>query len=678
MYGLIPAPTDPNQVDVWRKQLHDWRDASRALLEFDDSLYSAPEFAWIPRTFNLCFLMMCDLTFYDGGYRLEEFVQQGIEQFGGYDAVILWHAYPRIGFDDRNQFDFYRHMPGGLTRLRELVDKFHAHNIRVYIDYNPWDTGTRREDKSDIDLLVDFVQIVDVDAIFLDTMSNAVDGLREKLDQVRKGVTLESEVLVPLEHLHSHPSSWAQSLVDVPGVLRNKWFERRHMQHRIKRWQHDHSPELHTAWMNGTGIVIWENVFGTYIGWNERDKSILRSMVRIQRRYHYLFSGEGWIPLIVTLCPDLYASQWEDENTRIWTLSNASDKEIDGQLFSLVPRADEVFYDLIHGQQIYPELDDASNQVIINGHVNLRGIGAILGTTIIRQDFDDFLSDQAKHYQTANYNPEPPKIVQILTPRPQTQSFAKSEIPADMNYVPADSLDMPTTFHIRECGFYDVPTVEFPELRYRYLHRLFTLTRHVEIASYAIDQIPVTNRQFAEFLQATGYQPDCQDRFLAHWIDGHIPKGLDDHPVVYVGLDDARQYAKWAGKHLPTEEEWQYAAGGHSQHQYPWGNTWQDDLCNHGQFGETSPVKQFPDGRSEFGCYDMCGNVWEWTESERQDSRTRFVILKGGSYYQAHGSEWYAQGGSQPNPVAAKFLLMYPGLDRCATIGFRCAVDVSD
>jgi formylglycine-generating enzyme required for sulfatase activity len=210
----------------------------------------------------------------------------------------------------------------------------------------------------------------------------------------------------------------------------------------------------------------------------------------------------------------------------------------------------------------------------------------------------------------------------------------------------------------------------------RGLNRIISFKREVQLSPYAIDLTPVTNAGFAEFLRATGYEPSRTHNFLKHWENGAPPAGLAEHPVVYVDLNDARAYAKWAGKRLPTEEQWQYAAQGSDNRIYPWGNEFQEGFCNDGKTGATTNVTAFPRGRSPFGCFDMCGNVWEWTESERSDGRTRFCIIRGGSFYKAEGSGWYTDGGPQPCNFAAKFILMWPGLDRCATIGFRCVVDV--
>jgi formylglycine-generating enzyme required for sulfatase activity len=192
-----------------------------------------------------------------------------------------------------------------------------------------------------------------------------------------------------------------------------------------------------------------------------------------------------------------------------------------------------------------------------------------------------------------------------------------------------------------------------------------------------MDETLVTNAQFGEFLKASRYRPRHGEDFLKHWTRGRPPAGLEDHPVVNVDLDDARAYADWAGKRLPTEEEWQYAAQGADGRKYPWGEEMEPGRCNAGETGGTTPVKAFPRGRSPVGCYDMCGNVWQWTESERSDSRTSFCIIRGGAFYAAKGSGWYVDGGPRPANFATKFLLTWPGLDRCSTIGFRCVADLS-
>jgi formylglycine-generating enzyme required for sulfatase activity len=156
-----------------------------------------------------------------------------------------------------------------------------------------------------------------------------------------------------------------------------------------------------------------------------------------------------------------------------------------------------------------------------------------------------------------------------------------------------------------------------------------------------------------------------------------MPKELADHPVVYIDIDDARAYAKWAGKRLPTEPEWHLAAQGTDGRKWPWGDEFDESNVN--TTGErTLAARSLPEGRSPYGCYHMSGNVWEWTESCRDDGHTRFVMVRGGSYFNAEGSGWYVKGGPQPCDHHAKFIRMWPGLDRCATIGFRCVIDAED
>ena len=210
-------------------------------------------------------------------------------------------------------------------------------------------------------------------------------------------------------------------------------------------------------------------------------------------------------------------------------------------------------------------------------------------------------------------------------------------------------------------------------------------TQYFWLPAFWMDRAETTNEEYRRFLLETHYCPSDLTHFLDLWTrpDGthaqpwlwEYPPEKANHPVVWVDLEDARAFAAWAGKRLPREEEWQYAAEGGQGLTWSWGNEFQPDFCN-GDSQETTPVDRYPQGRSRFGCDDLCGNVWEWTESERDDGHTRYAILRGGSHLRVVGSIWYTASGAQPNDVHEKILLMYPGLDRCSTIGFRCVRDL--
>jgi iron(II)-dependent oxidoreductase len=191
---------------------------------------------------------------------------------------------------------------------------------------------------------------------------------------------------------------------------------------------------------------------------------------------------------------------------------------------------------------------------------------------------------------------------------------------------------------------------------------------------FYIDKYPVTNQQFAAFLKAASYRPADDHNFLKDWKDGKYPAGWDNKPVTWVSLEDARAYARWAGKRLPHEWEWQYAAQGLDRRTYPWGNDWCDACAPKQEHGRDLPapadVDAYPKGASPFGVLDLTGNIWQWTD-EFADEHTRAAILRGGSYYRPSGSRWYFPPAYKLNEHG-KYLLMGPSKDRAGTLGFRC------
>jgi formylglycine-generating enzyme required for sulfatase activity len=676
--SLILPPGDPQLWPAFREQLASWREDERKKLDYSDALYARPEFKWASSNYACYFLMLYDQRFYDsatGRYKIKEFLAASEREFGGFDSVVLWHAYPRLGLDDRNQFDFYRESPGGLKGLGELVDAFHRAGVHVLVDYNPWDTSTRRQPRSDVDSVCEIVKAIDADGVFLDTMKQGAAALRAKLDAVRPGIVLEGEVALPPDRIADHHLEWGQGWKDseVPGVARNKWLERRHQVHFVQRWGHDRTEYFQIAFMNGTGDLVWDNVFGSWVGYSQREKSILRSMLPIQRRFTPLFSGEGWTPLVLTNASHVYASLWKGEGIRLWTLVNRSVRDTRVDLPGIDLKPGEHLYDLITGIEV------KSGSTTIRP----RGIGCfvVARPDALGSDFNSFLKKQNATDLAANWDASFPNDVQTkLTPIQPTPLVASSMIGKEMALIPGGNCTLNVHFRIRECGWYesDPNTIE----RFgNSLHQFRDLKSQITLKPYAMDVTPATNGEFGAFLKSSGYQPKEKTNFLKHWIDGKPPAGLEDHPVVYVDLEDARAYAKWAGKRLPTEAEWQFAAQGRDNRKYPWGDQVpgpNDHLCN--MSGRTTtPVKQYPDGRSPLGIYDLCGNVWQWTESERCDGVNRFAMLRGGSFYQSgpRSSRWYMDGGLQEAQFAAKCLLYCPGVDRCATVGFRCVKDVT-
>jgi formylglycine-generating enzyme required for sulfatase activity len=152
----------------------------------------------------------------------------------------------------------------------------------------------------------------------------------------------------------------------------------------------------------------------------------------------------------------------------------------------------------------------------------------------------------------------------------------------------------------------------------------------MQIRPFYIDKFPVTNAEFKKFMDASHYHPKDDGDFLKDWKDGAYPQGWDKKPVTWVSREDAEAYAKWAGKRLPHEWEWQFAAQGTDHRLYPWGNLPEATTTPTPEFGRTmrgpDDVDAHPAGASPFGVMDLVGNVWQWTD-EYTDEHTRGGIL---------------------------------------------------
>jgi gamma-glutamyl hercynylcysteine S-oxide synthase len=356
----------------------------------------------------------------------------------------------------------------------------------------------------------------------------------------------------------------------------------------------------------------------------------------------------------------------------LWTIINRTQYDIEGHQLRVPVQSGMHYYDLWHGVELTPE--NEGDYLFLSFSIEAHGFGAVLATsdapdTKLRALLDAMRELAARPLSSYSneWKPLPQQMVAIA------KTAAAATAPQGMVRVPAGDF----TFKVDGIeieGFNDVGVdVEYPWEDSPRRHHSHTL--HVD--AFWMDRYPVTNAQFKRFLDATHYHPKDDLNFLRDWRNGVYPAGWDNKPVTWVSLEDARAYAAWAGKRLPHEWEWQYAAQGADGRLYPWGNAWDDAAVPVPDKGRDlrgpDAVDAHPRGASSFGVEDLIGNVWQWTD-EFTDEHTRGGIVRGGSYYQPQGSIWYFPQAYRLDQHG-KLLLMAPSKDRAGALGFRCAQD---
>ena len=662
----------------WQEDLRVWRNEQHIRMGYDDSEYRRPELLWTQRDFVQPQAMVEERYFYDPverRYTVGRFLDDLDKRYGGIDSVLLWPVYPNIGIDNRNQWDLARDMPGGIPALRQMVEDFHRRGVRVFFPTMPWDNGTRDVGMPYWEATAKLMAEIGADGVNGDTFNGLPRAYRAAFDATGHAVALEPEGAPQEDGMLAYNNrSWGYwSYPFVPMVSKLKWLEPRHMVNVCDRWARNHTDDLQAAFFNGVGFESWENIWGIWNQMTPRDAEALRRIAHIYRAFPDLPVSADWMPHVPTLRYGVFASMFPGGGRTLWTVVNRNEFDVAEDVISVAPVAGRHYYDLWSGVEITPRIE--GDRAVIRLNLEPRGYGALLaidsGTTV--PGLDAVLAQMrawaAKPLQS--YSQEWAFLPQQLVPIATTARTATA--PPGMIRIPEGEFDFNVSGVEIEGTNMTGLDVQYPwEDSPRRGHR-----HRMAIPAFFIDRYPVTNAQFKQFLDATHYHPADDHNFLRHWAGGAPRPGEQSVPVTWVSIEDARAYAEWAGKRLPHEWEWQYAAQGTDGRLYPWGNPWDDAAVPAPYRGRDLPppsaVDAHPRGASPFGVEDLTGNVWQWTD-EYLDEHTRAAVLRGGSFYQPQNSIWYFPQAYKLTEHG-KYLLMAPSKDRAGTLGFRCVVD---
>jgi serine/threonine-protein kinase len=211
--------------------------------------------------------------------------------------------------------------------------------------------------------------------------------------------------------------------------------------------------------------------------------------------------------------------------------------------------------------------------------------------------------------------------------------------------------------------------------------------RKISLPAFYLDKCPITNAQYKKFVQETGrpepigygYRDGRFGEDFRPWQEARFNDPL--MPVVCVSWHDAAEYARWAGRRLPTEAEWEKAAKGLFATKYPWGNSDPaPDKARYGlpmETGSPTIVGSYPNGATSYGCMDMAGNVWEWC-GDWYSETTYQTPLPSAPMGPPTGEAKVLRGGSWTNRgdlLRCSLRFCYPPARKTFYIGFRCAMD---
>ncbi len=706
--------------------------------KFDNALFERADLEWIRHTYVAHLLMAWNNNVYESSdqkYHLEDFVRKGKKLYGGDDFLGIWPTWPTLGVDQRNQWDLFRDLPGGTGRLKTEAEKLNNLGTRLFVCYNPWDESTRSEDPTGG--MARLIAATNADGVVLDTRGASSKALQQAADSVRKGVIMYSEgMAVPRDMQGIVAGRVHNALYYCPLLNLNKIIKPDFAIFRVAElYKEPIRREFCLSFFNGYGTEL--NLFAPGMPeWAEEQYSFLGQIARIQRENSENFTSGVINPLLDTTSDSMFVNRWETMEKTVYTIFGLKPEGYKGNLFAVTPKQGTHFVDLWHHEERIPvktgsvwqiEAETASFHRRFLGTNNEGAVDCMarLPELIVAEIRGDDLIVGAKSGDTVKIWAGAPgyeKTPLVLLPGDHAirlsehfgryegkfvvQLFGKDQLMDEKIVFLQPGIPRLVSRTEKTATSPGVPSgmVKIPGGKFRFHatngdefipYPKEKEGKEFEMVTFLMDKFPVTNGQFKEFVDKSGCQPTDTARFLKNWSNGSFPVGEEQFPVVHVSYEDARAYAKWAGKRLPTELEWQYAAQTQACNEWPWRqkepivrkeepvtNTLsvfkiegiEPGHCNPGN-GKMDPVGKYPKGANPYGLQDLAGSVWQLTNDVYLSGSYRYILMKGGSYFNPSSSWWYVQGGPRELHYRQHLLRVSQGFERNTTVGFRCVKD---
>ncbi|HCW06205.1 MAG TPA: sulfatase-modifying factor protein, partial [Cytophagales bacterium] len=568
---------------------------------FDSSIYERQDLKWIQKAFVMHLLMAWDKSYYDyatGKFNLNAFLKKGQFLFGGDDVVCLWPTWPTLGMDQRNQFDMYRDLPGGLHSIRALADTVRKMGLKFFIAYNPWDASTRAQ--GHLQGLEYLIRETSADGVVLDTQGESSKELQAAADKAKLGVIMYSEGIAVPKNMNGIVAGRVHNALYYPPMLNlNKLIKPDFAIFRVAEvYKEPILREYATSFFNGYGTEI--NQFAP--GHPEEEQAqylFFGKTSMILRESSNNFISKNYSPLIATTHDSLWVNQWPVDKKTIYTIFSLKPEGFKGNLFTVKTKKGFHFVDLWNHVPITPLQKDSIHIIPVDlssfdskylGTNNEGAVGCIaeFEEVLSVERNEKFLSWSCKENDfikiwagNPSYQTKPLVLRDSKGRIDLTNEFGHCQGKFVVQAFKGDQLIDEVVVSIKPGEPVliseiekTLPAANAPKGMVKILAGKFTYhsTHGDEFISYPtnqegkilsmndfyMDKFPITNRQFKEFVDASHYVPADTTNFLKHWKNKSIPKGEENFPVIYVSYEDAKAYARWAGKRLPTEIEWQF------------------------------------------------------------------------------------------------------------------------